>query len=152
MSDSSQPKDSWETLVINGRSLDDIIKDCTIDLGATGASIDSMSIVSGSSSYNYTTSIPTITLGPSITSSIGTVGAGGTYTINTLSTGDTITLTGIDSYSGLNIPKEWVDCLPPLSRIQDMCEKYPGLKIAFDNFKVFYEMVKDDYDNPVPKK
>ncbi len=33
-----------------------------------------------------------------------------------------------------------------------MCEKYPGLKIAFENFRMFYEMVKDDYDNPTPKK
>ena len=152
MSDSSQPKDSLETLTINGLSIDDIIKECTINLGATGASADNMTITSGSSIYNYTTSIPTITIGPSITSGSGAIGTGGTYTINTLSSSDTITLTGIDSYSALNIPKEWVDCLPPLSRIEDMCKKYPGLKIAFDNFKVFYEMVKDDYDNPVPKK
>jgi hypothetical protein len=153
MSDSSQPKDSLEPLLINGRSLDDIIKECTIDLAGAGASMnDDITITAGGSSYNYATSIPTITLGP--TGSAGTTyaGAGGTYTISTLSTSDTITLTGIDNYSAFNIPKEWVDCLPPLGRVEDMCKKYPGLKIAFDNFKVFYEMVKDDYDNPVPKK
>jgi len=151
MSDSSQPKDSWETLVINGRSLDDILKDCTIDLGATGASMNDVTITPGGCSYSYASAAPVVTFSPSITS-IGAGGGASTYTINTLSTTDNITITGIDNYSAFNIPKEWVDCLPPLSRIQDMCEKYPGLKIAFDNFKVFYEMVKDDYDNPVPKK
>ena len=42
--------------------------------------------------------------------------------------------------------------LYPFSKIENMCEQYPGLKIAFENFKVFYEMVKDDYNNPTPKK
>ena len=37
-------------------------------------------------------------------------------------------------------------------KVEDMCKEYPGLKIAFENFKVFYEMVKDDYNNPTPKK
>ena len=50
------------------------------------------------------------------------------------------------------INQEWKNSFPDWSRVQDMCEYYPGLKIAFENFKVFYEMVKDDYDNPTPKK
>ncbi len=149
MSNFSQPKDSFTTLTIDNKDINDILNECTIDLGAAGANINDITITSSGSVYNYSTSLPTITLGPSITT---TSNGAGTYTIGPLSTSDTITLTGIDSYSAFNIPVEWVDCLPPLSRIEDMCKKYPGLKIAFDNFKVFYEMVKDDYDNPVPKK
>lgn len=75
--------------------------------------------------------------------------SGGTYSIST----DTITLNGINaSQFAFNFPREWVDSFPDFNRVDAMCKKYPGLKIAFDNFKVFYEMVKDDYDNPTPKK
>ena len=49
-------------------------------------------------------------------------------------------------------PKTWVDSFPEWHRVQDMCKEYPGLEIAFRNFKTFYELVKDDYDNPTPKK
>ena len=42
--------------------------------------------------------------------------------------------------------KEWVDKLPDLYKIENMCKEYPGLDIAFKNFKTIYELVKDDYD------
>lgn len=147
MSDSSQPKNSLDNLTFDTQSIDEILKNCTIDLGATGANMNDVTIIptystGSSNNYSYSDTISTVTIG----------GAGGTYSIQPLTTADTITLTGINSYSAFNIPKEWVDTFPSWSRVQDMCEKYPGLKIAFDNFKVFYEMVKDDYDNPTPKK
>jgi len=47
---------------------------------------------------------------------------------------------------------EWVDCFPEWHRVEDMCKKYPGLEIAFRNFQTVYQLVKDDYDNPTPKK
>lgn len=147
MSSSSQPKNSYDTLIINGKSIDDILKECTVDLGGTGVNMNDVSITGSYSDVSYTyanNSFSNITLG-------GNAGAA-TYTIQPITSVDTITLNGIDNYSAFNIPVEWVDCLPPFSRVQDMCEKYPGLKIAFENFKVFYEMVKDDYDNPTPKK
>jgi hypothetical protein len=43
---------------------------------------------------------------------------------------------------------EWVDCFPDWDRIQKMCDEYPGLKIAFDQFKTVYKLVRDDYDTP----
>jgi hypothetical protein len=49
-------------------------------------------------------------------------------------------------------PKEWVNCFPEWSRIEAMCKQYPGLEIAFRNFKNTYNLVKDDYDNPNTKK
>ena len=49
-------------------------------------------------------------------------------------------------------PQPWLDSFPDWDRVQNMCKEYPGLEIAFRNFKTFYELVKDDYDNPTPKK
>lgn len=71
-----------------------------------------------------------------------------TYTISG-SAIDTITL---PMQYEIPLDQEWVNCFPEWSRINDMCKKYPGLDIAFNNFKTIYELVKDDYDNPVPKK
>lgn len=134
MSNSSQPENSFETLTIS--NIDDIIKDCTIDLSGTGASMSDITITSSTS---YT---PSVTLNSGLS----------TYTIGPL-TSDTITLTGIDtSHYIFNIPEEWENTFPDWHRVKNMCDKYPGLKIAFDNFRLFYEMVKDDYDNPTPKK
>lgn len=145
MSDSSQPKNLYQGF--EAKDIESLIKDCTIDLSGTGANMNDITYSYTRPSYSYVDSASTITLGPSISNGAGT------YTISSLSASDTITLTGLESSNfTFNLPVEWVDCLPPLSRIEDMCKQYPGLKIAFENFKVIYEMVKDDYDNPVPKK
>ena len=132
MSDSSQPTISSIDLS-NTKSIDDILKECmTI---ASGSSCDTITISPSNMSYNYTIAdVPT-------TYSIGSSGI------------STITLNGIDASSySFNLPQEWIGCFPDWNRVEDMCKEYPGLKIAFENFKVFYEMVKDDYDNPTPKK
>ena len=137
MSNSFQPENSLTNLTINDKSLDDIIKECTIDLGAAGAS-DHITLTSTPSSLSYTTG-STITFTATGAQPVYSIGSGL----------DTIT---IDNSYVFNVPKEWQDCFPDWSRVQDMCKQYPGLKIAFENFKVFYEMIKDDYDNPTPKK
>ncbi len=49
-------------------------------------------------------------------------------------------------------PEEWVERFPDFKRVEDMCKKYPALKIAYDKFVTTYKMVKDDYDNPENKK
>lgn len=77
--------------------------------------------------------------------------AGSTYTISTgAGTGGFIAqdLSSIDSsiFSWKN--EEFVDCLPELTRIKEMCEEYPGLKIAYEKFVTTYRLVKDDYDTP----
>jgi hypothetical protein len=86
---------------------------------------------------------------------------GGSYTTSTISN---ITLTSpstscytIASGSGSSSifwgsPAEWVDGFPSWDRVQKMCNEYPGLKIAFDNFKTVYLLVKDDYDTPEDKR
>jgi len=122
-------------------SLDDFIKDLTIDLS------DTTTITSGSvSDYSYTydsNTMSTITLSPQFsTTSIGAVGS--SAGVNTISI-DTSSFT-------FHMPKEWIDSFPDWHRVEDMCKKYPGLEIAFRNFQTVYQLVKDDYDNPTPKK
>jgi len=114
---------------------------------------DNMAVQSYSN--NITTSYSdTITLtGTAATNTL--LNSSPTYTLAPLSTSQIYTLTNIQSqtsfWTGLN-ELDWQQRFPDWARVQDMCNKYPGLKIAFDNFKTFYEMVKDDYDNPTPKK
>jgi len=143
MSDSSQPKDSLTTFTIESINVDDILKDCMIHSSGTGVSSDLLTITSGTGCGSITLDLNSYAAGPSIS----------TYTAT-----DTITLTGLgpngtdSSYFTYNLPEEWKDSFPDWDRVKNMCGQYPGLKVAFDNFRVFYEMVKDDYDNPTPKK
>jgi len=98
------------------------------------------------SDYTYSYSPDVITLSdptPSITLS----GGAPTYTITPLSPQEITILT-----SNVFQPKEWQDKFPDIKRVLDMCDQYPGLKIAYEKFKHCYEMVKEDYDNPTPKK
>jgi hypothetical protein len=44
--------------------------------------------------------------------------------------------------------EEFVDCLPDINRVKNMCEEYPGLKIAYEKFVTTYKLVKDHYDTP----
>ena len=74
------------------------------------------------------------------------VGAIGTVTISNSSTDYIIGNLGSTAYSWKN--EEFVDCLPDISRVQAMCEQYPGLRIAYEKFVTTYKLVKDDYDNP----
>jgi hypothetical protein len=48
--------------------------------------------------------------------------------------------------------KEFVNTWPSWNKIKDMTIKYPALKKALENLSTIYTMVKDDYDNPTPKK
>jgi hypothetical protein len=118
-------------------SLDDFLKDITIDLSNTTTVVGA-----GSNPYVYdTATMSPITI---------TTGSASTYTIGSISSIDTMS---IDSSSfTFNLPEEWVDAFPDWHRVEAMCKKYPGLEIAFRNFQTVYQLVKDDYDNPVPKK
>ena len=49
-------------------------------------------------------------------------------------------------------PVDFTDCLPDFSKIQAMCAEYPGLDKAFDNFKVTYKMVHQDWIGKQKKK
>ena len=131
MTDSSQPKNLYKSL----------IDDASITIGATGS--DTFTIELPSDLYTSTSYINTNMNTVSVTS----VGSG--YT--TL-TSDTITINGSDFQFSWNEPKEWVDKFPDWDRVKNMCSKYPGLEIALRNFETIYKLIKDDYDNPTPKK
>jgi hypothetical protein len=88
------------------------------------------------STYSTLTGLSTVTINP-------------TYTASTISISDFHVDTSQFSF---NFPVDWQDQFPDWNKVQDMCKNYPGLKIAFENLKVVYEMCKDDYDNPTPKK
>lgn len=129
-------------------SLDDFLKDITIDLSdVTSTPTTTITGAAGAGDYSFSydndNSMSTITLGPIISnSSITTIS--GISTVNTIS---------IDNSSFTwQMPKEWIDSFPSWSRVEDMCKKYPGLEIALRNFQTVYQLVKDDYDNPTPKK
>jgi hypothetical protein len=145
MSNSSQPTISSIDLP-NTKSIDDLLKDCiTI---ASSASSDTITVIPSDMSYTYSTAYDI----NSNNVTISGVGAQPTYSLGSSGI-STITLNGIDASSySFNLPQEWVGCFPDWDKVEDMCKEYPGLKIAFENFKVFYEMVKDDYNNPTPKK
>jgi hypothetical protein len=51
-----------------------------------------------------------------------------------------------------NTPEDWVNQFPDWSRVQRMCEEYPGLKIVFEKFKTTYKLVKDHYDTPADQR
>jgi hypothetical protein len=73
---------------------------------------------------------------------------GGITNIGTIS-GTISGISSIDTSSfRINLPEEFVNCLPDFERIQKMCEQYPGLKIAYDKFVTTYKLVKDHYDTP----
>lgn len=73
-----------------------------------------------------------------------------TYSFTNSNSNDTITFSNI--FATEYGTEEWRDCFPGWTRIQDMCEQYPGLKIAFEKFKTTYYLVKDDYDTPKTEK
>ena len=143
MSNSSQQQDY---LTIS----DDVIKTALISAGATGLDTFSITLPSTSDLFIDSTTISNINLtsgGSGYTIASGAVGAGGTYSTYA---SDTITISGGDFNWGS--PEEWVDSFPEWQRVEDMCQKYPALEIALRNFKTIYNLVKDDYDNPTPKK
>jgi hypothetical protein len=132
MSNSSQLTNSLDGLTTN-----------TITLDNTGTSTITYT---EPSSYSYTydsSSMSTITIGS----------VGGSYTIGSISAVPAINTVSIDtSQFSWNLPEEWVGTFPDWDRVEDMCKKYPALEIALRNFKTVYQLVKDDYDNPTPKK
>lgn len=56
-------------------------------------------------------------------------------------TADTIDLSNIT----INTPVEFEDTMPDVAKIEDMCNDYPGLRKAYENFKAVYKMVHQDW-------
>jgi len=60
---------------------------------------------------------------------------------------DTINIDSIVSGSTVStgFGTEWIDHLPAMSVVKDMCQHYPALEKALENFKTVYKMVEQDY-------
>ena len=60
---------------------------------------------------------------------------------------DTINIDSIISGSTVStgFGTEWIDHLPAMSVVKDMCQHYPALEKALENFKTVYKMVEQDY-------
>jgi hypothetical protein len=80
------------------------------------------------------------------------IGGGSSYTFSTGASGSVgITAQDISTFNW-NLNEEFVNCLPDLNRVKQMCEEYPGLKIAYEKFVTTYKLVRDDYDTPKDKR
>jgi hypothetical protein len=55
---------------------------------------------------------------------------------------DTTTTITLDNWTE---PKEFEDMMPSVAKIEDMCNDYPSLAKAYENFKSIYSMVHQDW-------
>lgn len=59
---------------------------------------------------------------------------------------DSLTVDTIDLNSiNINDPVEFEDRMPDVSKVEDMCNEYPALAKAYENFKTIYTMVHQDW-------
>jgi hypothetical protein len=76
---------------------------------------------------------------------ITTISGISTSTVNIsdiLSSDDQITF----DYDNIKIvPTLWKEALPDIYTVNDMCNKYPALAKAYENFKTVYKLVEQDY-------
>jgi|TARA_B100001094_G_scaffold52844_1_gene48321 hypothetical protein len=64
----------------------------------------------------------------------------------TFSLDDTISYDNITSGTiTTGFGTEWIDHLPAMSVVKEMCKHYPALEKALENFKTVYKMVEQDY-------
>ena len=92
-------------------------------------------------SYSYNLNdLNNITIQPVDTSQWATLTTGQIGALNT------------DYITSWNQQQEFVDTWPAWYKMKDMASKYPAIKKALENLSTVYTMVKDDYDNPTPKR
>lgn len=70
-------------------------------------------------------------------------------TVDTISDGTfTIDTNSVDWLNDSNItiqPTMWEDCMPDPQTLKKMCEQYPALEKAYENFRAVYSMVEQDW-------
>ena len=78
--------------------------------------------------------------------------AGPTIDISSITTSTVDTSAFDDLFSNntdfeltLNDPVEFEDFMPEVAKIEDMCNDYPALARAYENFKSIYAMVHQDW-------
>jgi hypothetical protein len=98
------------------------------NISAAAGGVDTITISNGGSSSYYFGGSGSGTI--TFTGSSGVIGGAGTSTFN------------------WKLPEEFVDAFPDFNKIKQMCDEYPGLKIAYEKFVTTYKLVKDHYDTP----
>ena len=96
------------------------------------------------SNMNGTTDTITITGTSDMDSSWVSVGdiTTSTIDISNIISDDSITF----DWDNINItPTEFEDCMPDVVKVEDMCNDYPALEKAYENFKTIYKMVHQDW-------
>ena len=116
----------------------------------TSSAQDSFSITLDDSVTIDTSSWGNYTTGGISGSSMDTItitsgGAAGTYTI---ASGASVISQDISTAYTWKMPEEFIDAFPDYDRVQQMCDTYPGLKLAYEKFVTTYKLVKDHYDTP----
>ena len=48
--------------------------------------------------------------------------------------------------------KEFIDIMPSISRIDEMCKQYPALEKAYEQFKLIYKMTEQDYKGKLKER
>jgi len=69
---------------------------------------------------------------------------------NTVMINNGITWSQLDNISTIDITGiysevEFRDKMPDIKQVEAMCEEYPGLDKAYENFKTFYKLVEQDW-------
>lgn len=111
----TQSKDDNDIVILTGSSDPYTITFDDNMAGTTSISTDSLTITD--SDYTFTLD-DTINIDNIISGSTGSISVFGT---------------------------EWIDHLPAMSVVKDMCQHYPALEKALENFKTVYKMVEQDY-------
>jgi hypothetical protein len=160
MSDFSQQQNYTVTWADDVPSLTatDIQSLTTYDISSL-SSLTSDTITFRDYASNYTAGHNYGSFGSTMAGNSYSTNSGLTYvnTIGPLTTDSISAISSIDISTLLNTSwtlnrVEWVDMWPDFNKIKNMRDKYPALDKAMDKVVSIYNMVKDDYDNPVPKK
>jgi len=100
-------------------------------------------------SIEGTEDIITIDLSDTYGTTTSTLTIADDYTVGDISvdsyTIDTVDLDWLKDHNITLEPTMWEDCMPDPQKLKRMCEQYPALEKAYENFKTVYTMVEQDW-------
>ena len=92
--------------------------------------------------FNVSTNTNSSVISSSNLDSITTISGISTSTGSTYRVDDQITF----DFDNIKIvPTLWTETLPDVYTVNDMCEEYPALAKAYENFQTVYKLVEQDY-------
>ena len=56
------------------------------------------------------------------------------------------------TFEDYNVPKPFENSVPTLAKIDELCEEYPSLKIAYDKFRNIWRICYNDYVSKNPEE